>query len=144
MNKSFWGVFVVALGISGILFITFFQSVTNSEEHNSQLIKEVTEAAMWDAVDYDYLRNTGGTNKGIYKINREKFVENFVRRFAENASKGREYKIEFMDINEMPPKVSVRVSNTVTGNASLTIGEQQDNTNFKVTNDIDAILETPY
>ena len=55
MKESFWGIFVLGLGITSIVFIVLFQNLTNTDEHNSQLLKEVTEAAMWDAFDYsDY------------------------------------------------------------------------------------------
>ena len=56
------------IGVASILFIAFFQTITNTDEHNSQMLKEVTEAAMWDSVDYAYFRKTG-----YYKINKEKF-----------------------------------------------------------------------
>ena len=41
---------------------------------------------------------------------KEKFVEIFVRRFAEDANLSRTYNVEFYDIYEVPPKVSVKVS----------------------------------
>ena len=140
MNKAFWGIMVVMIGVASILFIAFFQSVTNTDEHNSQLLKEVTEAAMWDAVDYAYHRETG-----YYKINKEKFVENFIRRYAESANLSRNYKIEFYDVNEVPPKVSVKVtssSESFNATAALPNGETQDG--YDISNKIDAILETPY
>ncbi len=141
MNKSFWGVFVVMLGTTSIILIALFQSITNSDEHNSQLLKEVTEAAMWDAVDYGYYRDNGS-----YKINKEKFVENFIRRFAQS-SQGRtkEYKIDFLDVNELPPKVSIKVTTTVeSGTVFSLLGGNTNEVNFTLNNTIDAILETPY
>ena len=139
MNRSFWGVFVIMLGVAGILFITLFQTITNTDEHNSQLLKEVTEAAMWDAVDYSYHRKTG-----YWKINQEKYVESFIRRFSASASLSREYKIDFYDINELPPKVSIKVTSDVpSGSITATLGKN-DTVNFKLSDRIDAILETPY
>lgn len=133
MKESFWGIFVVFLGVTSIFFIVLFQNLTNTDEHNSQLLKEVTEAAMWDAFDYSAYRA-----QGTVRINREKFVENFVRRYAESASKSREYKIKFYDVNEQPPKVSLSVTSGVVGvNGSTEV-------TFDLTNSIDAILETPY
>ena len=104
MSKSFWGIMVVILGVTSIFFIVLFQTITNTDEHNSQLLKETVEASMWEAVDYAYYRKTGHP-----RIDKEKFAENFVRRFADNASLSREYTIEIADISEVPPKVSVRV-----------------------------------
>lgn len=135
MKESFWGVFVVMLGVAGIIFIFLFQNLTNTDEHNSQLLKEVTEAAMWDSFDYASYRSTGEI-----RINREKFVENFIRRYAESASMSREYNIKFYDINEKPPKVSIRVSSGVIGSNGMS-GETMS---FDLSDRIDAILEVPY
>lgn len=133
MKESFWGIFVVFLGITSIFFIVLFQNLTNTDEHNSLLLKEVTEAAMWDAFDYSAYRTNG-----TVRINREKFVENFVRRYAESASKSRQYEIKFYDVNEQPPKVSLSVTSGVVGvNGSTEV-------TFNLKNSIDAILETPY
>ena len=133
MKESFWGIFVIFLGVTGLLFIVLFQNLTNTDQHNSMLLDEVTEAAMRDAIDYAEYRKSG-----VIKINREKFVENFVRRYAQSASRSRKYKIIFYDINEVPPKVSVGVKSGVVGaNGSTRI-------NFDLNNRVDAILETPY
>ncbi len=133
MKESFWGVLVVSLGVMSIVFIILFQNLTNTDEHNSQLLKEVTEAAMWDAFDYASYRADGAI-----RINREKFVENFIRRYAESASRSREYQIDFYDINELPPKVSVKVSSGVRG----AVGSEE--VTFNLSNKLDAILEVPY
>lgn len=134
MKESFWGVFIISMGLIGIAFVFLFQNITNTDEHNMQLLKETTEAAMYDAVDLGAYRKDG-----TIKINREKFVENFVRRFAENASLARTYVIEIYDVNEMPPKVSLKVSSTEKGNVT---GDEI--VTFDIQNKIDAILETPY
>lgn len=138
MNKSMWGVLVIMLGVASIFFIVLFQTITNTDEHNSQLLKEVTEAAMWDAVDYSSYKTNG-----VARIDREKFIENFLRRFAESAHTGRTYQIDFMDINESPPKASIRVSSSVSGSPAAMLGDNQEFT-FDIRNTIDAILETPY
>ena len=133
MKESFWGIFVIFLGVTGLVFIVLFQNLTNTDQHNSELLSEVAEAAMYDAVDYSEVRKNG-----MLKINREKFVENFVRRYAESASRSREYDIIFYDINETPPKVSVGVRSKVVGvNGSTQV-------NFDLSNKVDAILESPY
>ena len=140
MNKAFWGIMVIMIGVAAILLITFFQSITNTEEHNSQLLKEVTEAAMWDALDYSAYRS-----HGVIKINKEKFVENFLRRFADSAGLSRTYTIEFMDVNEVPPKVSVRVTSRSGSTAATSaLGRGNPSDDFGLVNKIDAILEMPY
>ena len=133
MKESFWWIFVVFMGVTSLIFIILFQNLTNTDQQNSQLLKEVTEGAMWDAFDYASYRSDG-----TIRIDREKFVENFIRRYAESASRSREYKIDFYDINELPPKVSVRVSSGVVGvNGSTEVS-------FTLSNSLDAILEVPY
>ena len=133
MKESFWGIFVIGLGVLSIFFIVLFQNLTNTDEHNSQLLKEVTEAAMWDAFDYASYRTSG-----TIRIYREKFVENFIRRYAESVSTTREYTIKFYDINELPPKVSLSVTSGVVG-----VGGSTQMT-FDLQNRIDVILEVPY
>ena len=133
MRESFWGVLVLFLGITSILLIYFFQNVTNTDEHNYFILKETTEAAMYDALDLTSYRQTG-----LIRIDREKFVENFVRRFAENANLARDYKIEIYDVNETPPKVSLKILSVQSGNVTGEI------VNFDIENKLDAILETPY
>ena len=132
MKESLWGYLVILIGIVSIAFIFFFQRVTNTDEHNYHLLKEVTEAAMFDAVNIGEYRSTGKI-----RIDREKFVENFLRRFAQNATLSRTYKIEIYDVNEEPPKVSLRVS------SSETTGLSGETLTFNISNDIHAILELP-
>lgn len=132
MKESFWGAAVVAIGVIAIFFILFFQSATNTDEHNYHLLKETTEAAMYDALDLATYRNDG-----TIRIDREKFAENFLRRFAESATLSKTYKIEIFDINELPPKVSLRVSSAESTNLTGKILE------FEISNELDAILETP-
>lgn len=134
MKESFWGIFVVAMGLICVFFIYFFQDVTNTDEHNYNILKETTEAAMIDSVDLVAYRG-----QGIVKIDREKFVENFLRRFAENASLSKTYVITIYDVNEYPPKVSLKVGSTAGGvdPSGSTIY------NFDIVNRLDAILESP-
>ena len=86
---------------------------------------------MLDAVDVADYRVTGKIS-----INREKFVEVFVRRFAESADLSNEYQIEIYDINEEPPKVSLLVKTRKNGNVT------SETVTFDITNRLDAILET--
>ena len=69
-------------------------------------------------------------------MNGEKFLESFVRRFAENVNRDRNYKIRILDLNETPPKVSVQV-----GSSTVATFAGED---FDIVNKIDAILETKY
>ncbi len=133
MKESLWGATIVGIGITIIFLIWFFQNLTNTDEHNYNLLRETTEAAMYDAFDLASYRLDG-----TIRIDREKFVENFVRRFAENANLSRTYVIEIYDVNEEPPKVSLKVSSAESSNLT---GEIM---NFDIQNRLDAILEIPY
>lgn len=133
MHQSFWGILIVAAGIVSVAFIFFFQNATNTDEQNYALIKEVTEAAMYDAVDLAAYKTTG-----TVRIDTEKFVENFMRRFAESVTLGNLYVIDIYDVNETPPKVTLQISTKLDSNVT---GELME---FDITNRIDAILETPY
>ena len=133
MKESMWAVFIVGVGVLMIFFIYFFQSLTNTDEHNYALLKETTEAAMYDAFDLASYHASG-----IIRIDADKFAESFLRRYAENANLSRTYKIEIMDVNETPPKVSIKVSSVESTNLTGEI------INFDISNTLDAILETPY
>lgn len=148
MKEAVWGYAIIALGIIAIGTIWFFANSTRTDQHNYNLLKETVEAAMLDAVDLGAYRackaNIDGMSDdefkkiGCVKIEEEKFVENFIRRFAESAELSRRYVIEIYDINEAPPKVSLRVSST---ESTTTTGELVE---FDIVNNIDAILETKY
>lgn len=130
MKDSIWAYFIIMFGIIAIIFIFFMQRVSTTDQHNYTLLRETTEAAMYDAIDNDL------NNEEIVKINQEKFIESFLRRFAENASLSRDYVVEIYDINEYPPKVSIKVSSTEKGTSEIV--------DFDLVNKVDAILETKY
>ncbi len=140
MRESFWGVFILGTGVVLLSVIYLFHSLTNTDEHNYNLLKETTESAMFDALDLAAYRKDG-----TIRIDREKFVENFIRRFADNANLARDYQIDIYDVNEEPPKVSLKVSSRLsrTGD-SVREGSSGQIVEFDISNKLDAILETPY
>lgn len=133
MKESIWGYAIIVLGILAIGIIWFFANSTRTDQHNYNLLKETVEAAMLDAVDLSEYRENGNV-----VIEEEKFVENFIRRFAENADLSNTYVIEIFDVNTKPPKVSLKVSSTQDTTATGELVE------FNIVNNIDAILETKY
>ena len=133
MKESFWAYLIMSVGFVSVMFVFFFQSYTNTDEQNYHLLKEVTEAAMMDAVDLATFRATGE-----YRIDQEKFVENFTRRFAESVNLSNTYIIKIYDVNEEPPKVTLSVTSKSATNLTNKI------MNFDITNKMSAILETPY
>ena len=131
MKESMWGYWLIVLGIFVIIIMMLIQSYTTTNTQDYYLLKEVTEASMIDAVDYAYYREHGDL-----KINKEKFVENFIRRFSESVNLNKTYRFDFYDLYEVPPKVSVKISTTT---ESYTIAG--DEAAFEVVNKLDAILE---
>lgn len=132
MKWSFASVGLIVLGLTGVAIIMLFQQITTNNENDYYLLKEVTEAAMIDAIDISYYRETGNL-----KIVTEKFVENFTRRFAESTVfVASDYKISFYDIIETPPKVSIVID---TGLGEYTIHGNSDE--YNIANKLDAILE---
>ena len=136
MRESFWGVMIVTLGLTSIFLVYFFQSITNTSEHNYELLKETTEAAMYDSLDLAAYRYDG-----TVRIDRELFVESFLRRFTQTATLSHQYHVIIYDVHENPPKVSVKIS-TMGSETSTTIGNES--LTFQLNNKIDAILETKY
>lgn len=131
MSKGMTIVGIIILGVLTLAVVNIVQNYQTGSELDYYLLEETTEAAMIDAVDTSYYRLTG-----ILRMDREKFVESFVRRFAENVNRDRNYKVRILDLNETPPKVSVKIgSNTVATFAG---------DDFDIVQKIDAILETKY
>lgn len=131
MKSSFWGYWLIVLGIFVVVVLLLVRNVTATNTQDYYLVKEITENAMVDAIDYAYYRDYGEL-----KINKEKFMECFIRRMADETSLNQRYTIEFYAIYEAPPKVSVKVSSK-----SDTFNVAGDATDFDIVNKIDAILE---
>lgn len=127
MQSTAWGYLFLILGLVGIVLINLFGNITVSNEDMYYILKEVTEASMIDAIDYQAYRVGVGYDSvtsisdpdsmhcisgvpGTVRIVKEKFVESFVRRFSKTATNNREYEIRFEDIDECPPKVSVTIT----------------------------------
>ncbi len=166
MKESMWMYLFAVLGMGGIVLINFFGHIVVSNEQNYYLLKEVTEAAMYDAVDLTAYRigvGYDGITKGedgeedsmhciagepgTIRIIREKFVESFIRRFAENAELNRNYRVVIHDIDECPPKVSLSLISTTNFDFAtfLKIDFSNGETNIPsdIVNSITGILETP-
>lgn len=131
MKDTFWGYWLIVLGVAIVVVMMLINNITTTSSEDYYLIKEIAQAAMVDSVDYAYYRQYSEL-----RIHKEKFVENFVRRYAESVSLNNTYKIEFYDLYEAPPKVSVRVSSSTN-----TFNIFGDATSFDVVEKVDAILE---
>lgn len=134
MKWSFASVATIVLGIFGLFIILLFSEITVSNEQDYYSLKEAAEAAMIESIDIAYYRLTGDV-----KIVKEKFVENFTRRFTETSTFGQgNYQIDFYQISETPPKVSIRILDKTT-NYSI---YSYDSENYNILNEITAILDT--
>lgn len=131
MKNAFWAYWIVLLGIAVVVIMLLVQNITTSTTQDYYLVKELTEASMIDAVDFSYYREYGEI-----RINKEKFYESFIRRFAATANLNTEYTISFFGVYEAPPKASVEVKSS-----SRTFSVMGDATSFKMVERIDAIIE---
>lgn len=132
MKWSFYTAGMVMFGLVGFAIIFLFVQLTVNSEEEYYLLKEVTEASMYDALDLAYYRQTGEL-----KIIKEKFVESFFRRFAESTNLNADsYKVDIYNVIEAPPKVSVEITSEL---GERTIFNSKND--YSVINDLDAILE---
>ena len=113
MKESMWGYMIISLGVIIIAILLLVQRLTTTNEEDFYLGREVMEAAMIDAVDYGTYRTTGKL-----VMSEEKFVEVFLRRFAESVTNNKDFKIDFYQIYEYPPKATVRIR-TTTGETNI-------------------------
>ncbi len=107
MNKGMLTVGIIILALMGLLLINVISNYSTGSELDYYLVKETAEAAIEDSIDLVYYSSTGAI-----RMDKEKFVENFLRRFADSIDNTRNYKIGFYDLNEVPPKVSVKVNSS--------------------------------
>ena len=131
MKESYWGYWLIVLGVFVVIIMLLIRNVTSNNTEDSYTVRQINEAAMVAAVDFAYYRDFGEL-----KINKEKFMEVFLRMFAESASNATEYDILFTGIYEAPPKVSVEITSTT---ENYVIAD--DSTTFDMSSRVDAILE---
>ena len=131
MSKGMLTVGVIMLAIMALLLINVISNYSTGGELDYYLVKETTEAAMEDSVDMEFYRLNS-----LYRIDKEKFVESFLRRLADSVDNTRSYYVSFYDINEVPPKVSVKVD-------SLTVLSFSGSA-ANISTNVDAIIETKY
>jgi len=131
MKESFWGYWLILLGVFVVVIMMLIQNVTSNSTEDYYTIKQISEAAMVAAVDYAYYREYGEL-----KINKEKFIEVFTRMYVETVSLTDEYTLSFVGIYEAPPKVSIEITSKTN---TYTIAS--DSTEFDMSTRVDAILE---
>jgi uncharacterized repeat protein (TIGR02543 family) len=107
MKESFWAYFVISFGIVIVVIMLFINNMTTTTEEDFYLARELMQSSMIDAVDYGTYRTTGRL-----VMSKQKFMEVFLRRFAESVTNNKTYQISFYDIYEEPPKATVRIRTT--------------------------------
>ena len=131
MKNAYWAYWLILLGMVIVVIMLLVQNLTTTSTQDYYLIKEITEASLVDAVDYSYYRDYGEI-----KINKEKFYESFLRRFAETASLSTTYTVSFYGVYEAPPKAGVEIKSK--SNSFNVVG---DATSLDMVERIDAVLE---
>lgn len=141
MNKGMLTVGIIFLSLIALLLLNVLSNYSTGGELDYYLVKETTDAAMKDSVDDLYYRTCG-----VFRIDREKFVESFLYRFIDSVDSTRDYNVKFYDINEIPPKVSVKVDSiTVLSFKSKDYETGKTNNEaIDITTSYDAILEATY
>lgn len=139
MNKGMLTVGIILLSLIALLLVNVLTNYSTGSELDYYLVKETTDAAMEDAVDDVFLRECG-----LHRIDKEKFVESFLYRFANSVDSTRDYKINFYDINEVPPKVSVKIDSLTVLSFNAKENGKKTKEAADITTSYNAILETPY
>lgn len=132
MKESLWGWWIMVLGLIVMTAIMLVTDMTTTSEENYYMIKQISEASMFEAIDYGYF-----AEYGELRISSEKFMENFIRRYSEVITINKTTTINFYNIYEVPPKITVEVSTRST--QLLTLDTKV--TDVSVNNRISAILE---
>lgn len=140
MKESYWGYWLILLGVFIVVVMMLANDATTTNTEDYYQLKEVANSAIYDSIDYSYYAQTRQI-----RILKEVFVENFLRRFAETVNITDTYKVEFYDLYESPPKVSIKISTTtagfVVGRDKYESPEDTGVTQLDVVNSIDLIVE---
>ena len=129
MQSSYWGYWVVVMGVAIVGLMISVQGITTNTTQDSYAIREITDAEMLEAVDYAYYRDYNEI-----KIDKEKFMEVFIRMTTEVMGVNDTYEINFYEIYEAPPKVSVEIKSN-SGTNFISAGE------YDTVSRIDAIIQ---
>ncbi len=135
MNKGYLGIGIIVLGSLALLIINVITNYSTGGEVDYYLVKETSEAAMTDALDESFM-----ATHGIPRMDKQVFMESFIRRFADNVNDTREYDIGFYGLNEVPPKVSVKVDSLTV----LSVKQMNDDESSAavISTTIDQLVET--
>ncbi len=131
MNKGVLIIGIIMMALLGIFAVNLVTTQQTGQELDYYLLKDTTDAAMNDAIDVAFY-----ASNGVPRMDKEKFVESFIKRFADSVDSTRAYNIKFYDMNETPPKVSVKVTSK---NNSVNRDKQAD-----IVTSADMIIESNF
>lgn len=130
LQGSYWGYWLIVMGVAIVGLMISVQGITTNTTQDYYSIKEITDAAMLEAVDYAYYRDYNEI-----KMNKEKFMEVFIRMAAEVMGSADTWEVNFYQIYEAPPKVSVEIRSNSGTDFIPNVGE------YDTTTRIDAIIQ---
>ena len=99
MQSSYWGYWLIVLGVGIIGLMISVQGITTNTTQDYYSLREITEASMLEAVDYGYYRDYN-----YLKMNKEKFMLWFVIILAETMGPYDTYAANFYAIYDAHPK----------------------------------------
>ena len=137
MNKSMLAIGIILLSLIALLLINVLTNFSTGGELDYYLVRETTDASIQDSIDTTAYRDCK-----IIRLDRELFVEKFLYRFISSVDNTREYDVYFYDINEVPPKVSVKVDSATVLAFNVKSGESKEKAD--ITTSYDAIVEANY
>lgn len=129
MQSSYWGYWLVLMGVAIVGLMISVNGLTTTSTQDHYAVQEIVEASMLESIDYGYYRDYNEV-----KMNKEKFMEVFTRMLAESMTSTDTYEINFYEMYEAPPKVSVEVKSHSGTNFIST-------SDYDVTTRVDAIVQ---
>lgn len=129
-QSSYWGYWLIVMGVAIIGLMISVQGITTNTTQDSYAIREIVDASMLESVDYAYYRDYNEI-----KIDKEKFMEVFIRMISEVMGAADTYEVNFYAIYEAPPKVSVEIKSNSGTNFIPNAGD------YDTTTRIDAIIQ---
>ena len=104
MQSSYWGYWLVVLGVAIIGLSVTVNGLTTTTTENTYGIKEINDISLMESVDWAYFRDYNEL-----KIDKEKYQEIVVRAISEIMTGNDTYTINIYGLYEAPPKASVEV-----------------------------------
>ena len=133
MKYSFWGFGMIMLGLFGLVFLVMFESITINNESEYYVLKEAMEASMLESVDFACYRiGTDSENPD------DGCGDDDVKIAASISGDVSQYKLQFYDIIEKPPKATVVISGKT---QEYVLSTKGNGNSFELVNDLNGILE---